>query len=1485
MTKEPGVPNRRRAIRKVNYNEKDADEDVVRRIQLMEKNREASSTSAANKIKVPKTKYQEYLNDKTTAWNFIPSLPATFRKHSRFSNILELENAVIDVKSDILSNGGSVLFKRNDHIYMVSEPPGEPYYIGRVVQFVPKAEFSHLIEQGKKYTSVFPARYFVAKMNWYYRPRDVQEKALNVSPRLLYASLHMDTCPLHSFRGKCTVLHRPNLEESKEAALDALMKPNTFYYEQLFDRYTLQYYDVWDTKRQLLPLSPSSMYLSTVAELYPFVFVEEQYPLKQVIQKYVLGKRLPDERNWDLKCVECGDWCEKSQCVRCDECHITVHLYCLDPPLERRPAKGVIWVCSRCINKADIRSENDHWKPIDWQLEDFDQSACLARLQENLWFHYLGSKVVHNLMDVLSPELLLPFPIKKLRAGSKYQWNGCEDDSWEPKPYEDKAGERGADDESIILWKNDDNKLTEIELNNYVEECQTRFPPILDIVPQTCNFWDMILNILMMNDYKSAVALKACREKISRDTLREPTFTEAEITKFEEGVAKHGSELHYVFKDVSTQPMAMIVRYYYYWKKTPNGRRIWGNFEGRKKNKNKGLLGTKKKTEDTNKTQRVRKPSKISRENETAASKEWKHIDDSSFDSEKISTLKTYFKCMFCEVDYSPLWFRVTGGCDDDHIKTRMITGVNEKTSTSDKLPRKTHHSNSNTHLEALCIRCARLWRRYAVKWNSPMDVVKKLNGKYSSSVRAALDLLLTDSDDTSVKVLPNLLAEKCVEWELVQDSELIIKQRLHIIGDPERLAKMKRNCLSVHAQLNKVVRRLVEKDSHSDDTMIQLLEKLVSGFVVEARKKERQEKTKQERAKIEKNRPKAIIQTPVKNVVRPRDTAQIASAEAYIKNGTKKLLKETTEDPSIKHEITVPSGDKLVDVFVGKDSRKMGEIKVDDCFENLRLSDDLFLYIVKFEHPSQSPVSQSQPRTAVGNEKYGSTHAKDKVKPSDFSAFQITNASNVPIIPDGSLPKILEAYHTHNPFYHEWSQGKLPKLNYENFQKMTTNSNRLVSNHLGRRAKSPFSVSSKTESDNAAEKRDFCCVCQLKFVGDRDEEILCRNCGLNVHYFCYGVEVPERSKEIEQEIPLRDYHWLCDPCTNELNPIVVDNYQCCLCNARELDNEGGRMLTKKSVPDALKITATGEWSHVSCSLFNDEIAYNALAKLQCASNINDTLLRGDCHICSICGGNGGGLVKCTGCPLWSHVTCAQDAPGYKFMFDKVRPSLLGDKARVVEIYGELWKIRPVLVCPNHDQISFANHLPLGYRTKLGVSLLEVYCKNYKNAVIFETQPIKMTVAETAAKTLGQLISASNDGIDSESKESLVSEMKRCEQCNCQSSIYWYGNVCYSCHNKIADIERGLLSDEEESENENDHLERLSVLELREELFKDIYIDRSGPSNIPTPRGKRSRTPGSVKGLKKAKTVKVEGSELRPEITSVVVQSPLDKNTRIAESS
>ena len=199
--------------------------------------------------------------------------------------------------------------------------------------------------------------------------------------------------------------------------------------------------------------------------------------------------------------------------------------------------------------------------------------------------------------------------------------------------------------------------MAESELDEYVKRCKSTIPGNLEVQPEACNFIDIILKLLMQNDYNSEISFLKATEIITRESLKEPTLSQEEIKKFEEGVSLYGSELHPVCKHVGTQSMSMIVRYYYYWKKTPNGRRIWGNFKGRAKNRKKQSIDdstNKKSSSDKGDKNSKRIPKKKAQSTQLL-----KHIDDSSFDSEQISDVKKCFQCMFCSLDYSPLWYRV----------------------------------------------------------------------------------------------------------------------------------------------------------------------------------------------------------------------------------------------------------------------------------------------------------------------------------------------------------------------------------------------------------------------------------------------------------------------------------------------------------------------------------------------------------------------------------------------------------------------------------------------------------------------------------------------------------------------------------------------------------------------------------------------------------------------------------------------------------
>ena len=128
----------------------------------------------------------------------------------------------------------------------------------------------------------------------------------------------------------------------------------------------------------------------------------------------------------------------------------------------------------------------------------------------------------------------------------------------------------------------------------------------------------------------------------------------------------------------------MIVRFYYLWKKTKNGREIWGNFEGRIQKKVQNII--KEETKSA-----VKEEAKNSTNTE----------DDSSYEESTDPDDDKKFICKHCNTLESTQWFKITG-----HDAKKK---------------------NSDNYIISLCFRCARLWRRYAVVWEDPNEVLKNI--------------------------------------------------------------------------------------------------------------------------------------------------------------------------------------------------------------------------------------------------------------------------------------------------------------------------------------------------------------------------------------------------------------------------------------------------------------------------------------------------------------------------------------------------------------------------------------------------------------------------------------------------------------------------------------------------------------------------------------------------------------------------------------
>jgi hypothetical protein len=648
-----------------------------------------------------------------------------------------------------------------------------------------------VVREHKQSDDLKKAENYSIRVNWFYRPKDISKKSGD--SRLLYATMHSDICPLHSARGKCTVMVRDFIEDFDRYRTT----PNCFWFDKLYDRYIIRFYDVIPTEK-IINIPPKLQQI--LCEKFKYALVE--------VGK---GKELLSTAK---SCEKCSQWCSPEDSVQCAHCKHHYHMLCVDPPLFRKPTRGFGWSCAVCSgalerkleeNKGLFRDDlpvsgNDtvelgeeageelfnggeetsngvsasvtppppsaktqHSSPSPTPMSRYEEleyalSRSLEakksisdeqRHQVGMWpFRYLG---VHSkLEDILDGDDRI-YPRAQSRLGSKHQavvpeWPGrsvvyYEVDKSEKKSnkkglknrssstrLESKEGsvsaegtdepspvtasetprerppwmqqrppgyiERGGESTATLMWKEPEDESQVLadflhKIGPYAEK--------LDIVSNTPNFVDAALKALMDANYDTAEALTVVAN-FTRKSLKEPTFTAEEKKRFEEGVRKFGSELHDVYKEVKTKKAADVVRYYYLWKKTPAGHKIWDNYEGRRSKKGR--------------------PELHSTTDDGLADEVANSADDSSYDLEKSEVHKRTYHCKFCSTTTSTEWRRAPG------------FPVAEK-------------SNPIT---ALCIRCARLWRKYAVIWEDPEEVLRKYNARGSVAKRRMEEELLEDS-------------------------------------------------------------------------------------------------------------------------------------------------------------------------------------------------------------------------------------------------------------------------------------------------------------------------------------------------------------------------------------------------------------------------------------------------------------------------------------------------------------------------------------------------------------------------------------------------------------------------------------------------------------------------------------------------------------------------------------------------------------------
>ncbi|KAF2717401.1 hypothetical protein K431DRAFT_233160 [Polychaeton citri CBS 116435] len=663
----------------------------------------------------------------------------------------------LNKNGELIADDGSKL-RVNDHVYLVSEPPGDPYYLCRIMEF---------LHVDSNPTGPVDS----VRVNWYYRPRDVQR--FNSDSRLVYATMHSDLCPITALRGRCTIKHRSEIED-----LDAYRKErDAFYFVQVFDRFIRRWYECIPTSQII---NVPEKVKKALDERWKFVAVE-------------VG-RVKELTSAVKTCKRCARFCASHDSVDCAICKNSYHMNCVQPPLPKKPSRGFAWACGPCGRASERKMEarntpnpsaantdvedeeiveeeaeepsnestrapspdsdiviDDHpatlaeirlaqmwpmrYLGIHCRVEDalqYDDRAIYPRASSRLGpRHQANTQVWHG----RSVELVKPIEIKKKYVNSKSKKEGklsketlaaLEADRVEkskrPKWVQDappgyvERGEDYPDNDPRTTAKRmfimpDDNAPAVLRSGRgkeqFLEEYVSRaklLAKTVGVPPFGINFIDKALELLTECDYNVETALKKLSKVDRRKDLHEPVLSKDQLSKFEEGVAKYGSEHRLIRLHMKTTlPNSDIVRFYYLWKKTPKGREIWGNYGGRK--------STKRKLESD---AGARLQAEVAHD-----------ADDSAFDNDKATKHKRSFQCKFCSTRHSRQWRRAPGVSPGQTILTESKSGNKDK---------------KERVLLALCLRCCHLWRKYAIQWEDIDEITKKAAQSGGRSTKRKID-------------------------------------------------------------------------------------------------------------------------------------------------------------------------------------------------------------------------------------------------------------------------------------------------------------------------------------------------------------------------------------------------------------------------------------------------------------------------------------------------------------------------------------------------------------------------------------------------------------------------------------------------------------------------------------------------------------------------------------------------------------------------
>ncbi|KAK2601721.1 putative PHD type zinc finger protein with BAH domain-containing protein [Conoideocrella luteorostrata] len=575
----------------------------------------------------------------------------------------------------------------------------------------------------------------MVRINWFYRPKDIGRKTPDT--RLVFATMHSDVSPLTALRGKCLIQHRVEIDN-----LDVYRKtPDCFWYEKLYDRYIQKNYDLLPTSTIV---NVPDRVKKVLDERWKFVLVEQGRG-KELTSAVKLCKRCTGycASNDSVDCAVCQNTyhmnCVKPPLLKKPSRGFAWSCAACSRAQERRLEAHNVPNGADADDDDLLDDDDDDHHGMDTNRttptdnQEHHQGTEEQIYQASLWpWRYLGmhckpedaldydDRIHPRASTRIGPrhqanvgawpgrpvEYVKPLETRKGRGAPKLSKEAqvaqeaeraarTKRPKWvqdEPPGYQVRGEDPDENDPrstSTRLWvPQPSNTISNQEVVKYMKDAQGMAKK-LGLPEKSTNLQDIALETLFRSDYDSVSALRDLPDT-ERSLFKEPSFTPAEHKKFEEGVAKFGSELHLVMKHVKTKKPGEVVRYYYTWKKTERGHQVWGSFSGRK-------------------------GKRFAKREDTAASKAADDVadadDDSAFDPKKATDKKRSFICQFCSTTTSRQWRRAP--------TTQGLVNENGVKATS--------KDKGSQYVVALCRRCAELWRRYAIRWEDMDEVAKKV--------------------------------------------------------------------------------------------------------------------------------------------------------------------------------------------------------------------------------------------------------------------------------------------------------------------------------------------------------------------------------------------------------------------------------------------------------------------------------------------------------------------------------------------------------------------------------------------------------------------------------------------------------------------------------------------------------------------------------------------------------------------------------------